>query len=1002
MAAPEELFARFRQHADADALAAVFDALAPSLLLVAAHVAPAGCDAEDLVQATFLGAMEDAARWDAARPLMPWLIGILIHRAHNARRLGSRRIDAARLPQPAEPSPLDALAASEVAEQVATGLASLPRQLRQTLSLRLVHGLTPTEIAHALGCPVATAKTRLQRGMDWLRKVLPAGIAVSVAGVITTGRGLAAVRAVVLGKAKVAAVAGAATAGVAAGVIAGGLAMKQVVIATVAVLCIAALWVLVPRPDEPARADVASLPQPKLVQASDPKASAQSPADPAAASNDRVAVSPGTPLGSMQLEFVWKGYDRPAGHVQFWWRDGDEPTDLHRCYADAQGRIRIPDLPPADYLVSTLANPRVPPLTVRAGQETKARIELEPGLRVDGMVVDKDGRGVAGAAVYARGFNGLEDDDSRLVAVCRQDGSFHGCTDRSGSFWAQKPGFVPSAPVENKLFGAVQLQFVLREVGCALRGTAVDAQGRGRDRVRITIARTSPRSEVAAPLTLVTDAAGTFATDELAPGEHLLLARADGLAPSVSSFTSTANKAARLVVRLGAGATLTGSVVDEAGQPVLALIHAQLTLPGELDASIAALQPLRQLCEFRVGSPAGSYRLEHLPAAYLLLQANSPGKVAFSQLLQLQEGEVRRCDLVLRAGGEIRGRIEDADGEPLANWNIDARTTRRAHVGFARSAADGTFALQGLPADEYLLAATPSYDCKLRAAPVKARLGETDVVLRTSCTEAQLGRFTFRVLDAAGAPIGNVGVWIDSLDQLGNTQYTTWSPSGSYRTQALPPGRHELGVIAPDQARLRLGVRELPPGATVDLGTVRMPKSGTMELRFDGANGQAVAPDEVSARDDAGNVASLTRGADGVYRSQPLPAGSYRATAWGASIAPVAQEALVVGDRATLTGIAVVATTPVTFVLPRPESAGEGKWTAQVRLVLATADGVKLADRMLEIDTEQALGWTRGLLPGSYTYEATLRPDGEPVRGAFTVTAGGPQCVEVRLPAKTN
>lgn len=62
----EQGLERFRNHADAQALATTFDAVAPELLLVAAHVAPAGCDAEDLMQATFLDAIEKAARWDAS------------------------------------------------------------------------------------------------------------------------------------------------------------------------------------------------------------------------------------------------------------------------------------------------------------------------------------------------------------------------------------------------------------------------------------------------------------------------------------------------------------------------------------------------------------------------------------------------------------------------------------------------------------------------------------------------------------------------------------------------------------------------------------------------------------------------------------------------------------------------------------------------------------------------------------------------------------------------
>lgn len=83
-ASPEQDFLRFCR-GDAAALGAVFDALAPELLLIAARLG--GSDvAVDLVQATFLDAIRLRERWDPRRPLAPWLVGILGNHVREARR----------------------------------------------------------------------------------------------------------------------------------------------------------------------------------------------------------------------------------------------------------------------------------------------------------------------------------------------------------------------------------------------------------------------------------------------------------------------------------------------------------------------------------------------------------------------------------------------------------------------------------------------------------------------------------------------------------------------------------------------------------------------------------------------------------------------------------------------------------------------------------------------------------------------------------------------------
>jgi DNA-directed RNA polymerase specialized sigma24 family protein len=84
----EALFLAWRTNSDLRALAQVFDETAPELYAVARHLARGTSEAEDLVQACFLAAIERAASYEADRPLRPRLCGIL---GNEARKLRSRR-----------------------------------------------------------------------------------------------------------------------------------------------------------------------------------------------------------------------------------------------------------------------------------------------------------------------------------------------------------------------------------------------------------------------------------------------------------------------------------------------------------------------------------------------------------------------------------------------------------------------------------------------------------------------------------------------------------------------------------------------------------------------------------------------------------------------------------------------------------------------------------------------------------------------------------------------
>jgi len=234
------LFLRYRDRGEAGALAAVFDRTAPELLRLALHLCRNVADAEDLLQATFLAAIASARDFDPTRRVMPWLTGILVHRARAEHRRevramppvvpGSEPVTPAILSHDGDPVHL--AATRELSAHALAALERLREPFRQPVVLRFVHGMEPAEIAVVLRRSPGTVRGQIHRGLEQLRRMLPAGLATGLlATMVATGRGLAAVRAAVLVEGAHAAAAAAATAPLLAATATGVAMSKKILLA---------------------------------------------------------------------------------------------------------------------------------------------------------------------------------------------------------------------------------------------------------------------------------------------------------------------------------------------------------------------------------------------------------------------------------------------------------------------------------------------------------------------------------------------------------------------------------------------------------------------------------------------------------------------------------------------------------------------------------------------------------------------------------------------------
>ncbi|MEZ6024587.1 MAG: sigma-70 family RNA polymerase sigma factor [Planctomycetota bacterium] len=169
------LFQRYRTRHDVAALGHVFDRAAPDLIRVALHLTRCPSLAEDAVQSTFLVAIERAETFDAGRPLMPWLVGILRNVVRQQRRKGQRLAHGEGPESVTEPTSVLDRALDELVwtDRIAEVVETFPPAWRQAFVLRYRHGLAPAEIADVTATAPATVRSHLHRGLLRLQRTLP-------------------------------------------------------------------------------------------------------------------------------------------------------------------------------------------------------------------------------------------------------------------------------------------------------------------------------------------------------------------------------------------------------------------------------------------------------------------------------------------------------------------------------------------------------------------------------------------------------------------------------------------------------------------------------------------------------------------------------------------------------------------------------------------------------------------------------------------------------------
>ena len=154
------------QNGDRSAFGPLFQKFAPALHgILLARLSRA--EADDLVQDAFLTAMNQIGSLRDPAKFGAWILAIARNRSNDHLRRQKKSVEL-----PPEIATRENVTARAEAERVMQLIRELPEAYRETLTLRLVEGMTGPEIAAVTGLMPGSVRVNLHRGMKALKERL--------------------------------------------------------------------------------------------------------------------------------------------------------------------------------------------------------------------------------------------------------------------------------------------------------------------------------------------------------------------------------------------------------------------------------------------------------------------------------------------------------------------------------------------------------------------------------------------------------------------------------------------------------------------------------------------------------------------------------------------------------------------------------------------------------------------------------------------------------------
>ncbi|MEO6596745.1 MAG: sigma-70 family RNA polymerase sigma factor [Planctomycetota bacterium] len=780
-------------------------------------------EADDVIQQTWLQALRHGDH--AVAEPRSWLARILFNAAHDLRHRRQRRERHERNGASAvtfAPSPAELLEREESRSRLVEAVNGLPTHLRTAVLMRYFDGLPTRRIAARLDVPVTTVWNQLRRGLQLLRERLDAE---------HDGQRRAWLLPLIpfaLGAPSAPPIMPHATEGAAQGITMAAKA-KLTMAAALLLASIGAVtfWAAAGRVTEPEPLDHKAVSVSQHADAGPSGARGESMLEPTAAPS---ATATAALLSSLVVHLRHSDDKAAAAGVTILaMPEGEDPrVDAVRRRTDAGGEARFDGLPAGSFWVVSDRGDLGKRVELDGVKATVLDYDLPVGLTLTGIVVDRTGAPIGNALLELAPL-GSTQFDAEIVATAGADGRFHLRSAATAVFLGARAPDHASSVLQlaaGQPGATVDLRLQLGGQAGTVSGVVVDAKGDAVPRaiLRIGTGRTSllgaAQGEPPVPATVHTGDEGRFVAVGIVPGTQPVLARAAAKAPWRGTCEITGGATTSLRIVLNDGATIRGTVRDAGGAVVA---RATVEFGDVHDLAYVYAET----------SSTGGFELRGLPSREVQLTAHHAEAGRSVRLVSPAAGGVSRCDLQLSPGLQLRGRVVDAAGAPLANARLDCLG---AGGWFRRVQSDaaGGFVVSDCTAGARLsvTVSASGFEPTTRS-DIDPMAGAVE--LRVERSRAASVKIRGAVVDSTGKALPNVSVRVDDGRIVsGPTGFTMTGPDGRFELPPVVPGTWRVLARSPLYPPFRSVSRELAANAVWDLEQITLVAAGTVAVRADG------------------------------------------------------------------------------------------------------------------------------------------------------------------------